>query len=266
MYRLIALLSCIAISINGIFAKSDDPIDEGTDAFEFTASGENLTSIEPALRIYFTNVALKIKQRLNTTSSEAPYSIKAHFDPSTKMLWKLDAIKNGDKTKLICLELVEKILKDSNPPTAQPFDVTFFIDNLPITKVESNGDIDYGPYMAMLQRTIKSNFYVTNKPTKSTKTTILFSLDKNGSIKHAHVTDSSGFPDYDKAAMKALNSSAPFLPLPFRSSDMSISYTFNYDSQCVGHLVGRNYVIHLAQPSVVTTIEPFHPKGNFRRF
>ncbi len=264
MYRLlVSFCFCIILSV-ACYAEN---IDEATDAFSTETIINSSTNIEPALKTYLQNAAIKIKESLGKTTSSTHYTIKAHFDPSTEQLWHFDSIDNTDEAKLHCLELVEKTIKETHPPTAQPFNIAFIVDDLPITEVQPNGDIDFGPYMAALQRTIKSNFTVTNKPSKNTKTTIVFGLNKDGSIKNAHITTSSGFPAYDKAAMKALKNSAPFLPLPAGSSDIAISYTFNYDSHNVGHMVGRNYLIHLAQPSVIITeTGNFLPKGKHRLF
>lgn len=89
---------------------------------------------------------------------------------------------------------------------------------------------DFGPYMRELQRRIKMN-WDPPKGNESKRVVLLFKIAKNGSLLSCSVFKSSGLPSADKAAINAVQLTAPFRPLPadFKGQSIDIQFTFDYN-------------------------------------
>ena len=89
---------------------------------------------------------------------------------------------------------------------------------------------DFGPYMRELQRRIKMN-WDPPKGNESKRVVLLFKIAKDGRLLSSRVHKSSGLPSADQAALKAVELSAPFKPLPpdFRGQNIDIQFTFDYN-------------------------------------
>ena len=89
---------------------------------------------------------------------------------------------------------------------------------------------DFGPYMRELQRRIKMN-WDPPKGDESKRVVLLFKIAKDGRLLSCSIYKSSGLPSADKAALHAVQVSAPFKPLPpdFRGSSIDIQFTFDYN-------------------------------------
>ena len=89
---------------------------------------------------------------------------------------------------------------------------------------------DFGPYMRELQRRIKMN-WDPPKGNESKRVVLLFKIARDGRLLSARVFKSSGIPNSDKAALSAVELTAPFKPLPpdFRGSSIDIQFTFDYN-------------------------------------
>ena len=89
---------------------------------------------------------------------------------------------------------------------------------------------DFGPYMRELQRRIKMN-WDPPKGNESKRVVLLFKIAKDGRLLSCRVNKSSGLPSADQAALKAVELTAPFRPLPadFRGSSIDIQFTFDYN-------------------------------------
>jgi len=72
---------------------------------------------------------------------------------------------------------------------------------------------DFGPYMRDLQQRIKRN-WEPPKGEESRRVVILFTIARDGRLMSKRITKSSGLAAADKAAMSAVELSAPFKPLP----------------------------------------------------
>lgn len=101
---------------------------------------------------------------------------------------------------------------------------------LPSKKQFKDGDIDFNPYMQELQVSIKKNWNPPKRP-KSNQVVLLFKIRKDGKLLSAKVLKSSGNKDIDKAALKALEDTQPFKPLPskFKGKNVDIQFTFDYN-------------------------------------
>lgn len=89
---------------------------------------------------------------------------------------------------------------------------------------------DFGPYMRELQRRIKMN-WDPPKGNESKRVVLLFKIAKDGRLLSCSVYKSSGLPSCDKAAINAVQSTAPFRPLPaeYKGSSIDIQFTFDYN-------------------------------------
>lgn len=89
---------------------------------------------------------------------------------------------------------------------------------------------DFGPYMRELQRRIKMN-WDPPKGDQSKRVVLMFKIAKDGRLLSCHVHKSSGLPNADKAAIQAVQLTAPFKPLPadFKGSNIDIQFTFDYN-------------------------------------
>ena len=89
---------------------------------------------------------------------------------------------------------------------------------------------DFGPYMKELQRRIKMN-WDPPKGNESKRVVLLFKVAKDGRLLSCRVSKSSGLPSADQAALKAVELTAPFRPLPadFKGQSIDIQFTFDYN-------------------------------------
>ena len=89
---------------------------------------------------------------------------------------------------------------------------------------------DFGPYMRDLQRRIKMN-WDPPKGNESKRVVLLFKIAKDGRLLTCSVFKSSGLPSADKAAINAVQLTAPFRPLPaeYKGSSIDIQFTFDYN-------------------------------------
>ena len=89
---------------------------------------------------------------------------------------------------------------------------------------------DFGPYMKELQRRIKTN-WDPPKGDQSKRVVLLFKIAKDGKLLDCSVLKSSGLPSADKAAIHAVQVTAPFRPLPaeFKGPSIDIQFTFDYN-------------------------------------
>lgn len=88
---------------------------------------------------------------------------------------------------------------------------------------------DFGPYMRELQRRIKLN-WDPPKGNESKTVVLLFKVARDGRLLSCRVHKSSGLPTADQAALKAVELTAPFRPLPadFKGQSIDIQFTFDY--------------------------------------
>jgi TonB family protein len=90
-------------------------------------------------------------------------------------------------------------------------------------------DVNYGPYMADLQRRIKRNWFPPRTATSS-RTVTHFTLDKEGNLLDCRIQESSGSAATDKSGILAVQRTAPFAPMPEGSPPTSeVEFTFAYN-------------------------------------
>lgn len=90
-------------------------------------------------------------------------------------------------------------------------------------------DVDFGPYMADLQRRIKRAWFPP-KGNESKTVKVVFKVHRNGTMSNLRLARSSGLAIADQAALKAVKNAAPFRPLPKGApNDVDIQFTFDYN-------------------------------------
>lgn len=101
--------------------------------------------------------------------------------------------------------------------------------------VDALKEPDFGPYMMELQRRIKRRW---NPPrgNESKRVVLLFKVSKDGRLLSLKMEGTSGVPEADQAAIRAVKEAAPFRPLPaeYRGSDIDIQFTFDYNVFGIG--------------------------------
>lgn len=89
---------------------------------------------------------------------------------------------------------------------------------------------NWGPYMRDLEQRIKRNWSPPKGDT-SKRVVITFTISRDGRLLSHRVSKSSGVPLADRAAMSAIELTAPFRPLPpeFKGQSVPIEFTFDYN-------------------------------------
>lgn len=96
--------------------------------------------------------------------------------------------------------------------------------------VDAIKEPNFGPYMADLQRRIKAN-WDPPRGDESKRVVLLFKIAKDGRLLSVKVVKSSGSQAADRAALAAVELTAPFRALPseYRGPDVDIQFTFDYN-------------------------------------
>ena len=96
--------------------------------------------------------------------------------------------------------------------------------------VDALREPNFAPYMRELQSRIKYN-WDPPKGNESKRVVLLFRIAKNGQLLSNRVSKSSGLAAADRAALNAVEVTAPFRPLPaeFRGQYIDIQFTFDYN-------------------------------------
>ena len=96
--------------------------------------------------------------------------------------------------------------------------------------IDAIKEADWGPYMRELQRRIKMN-WEPPKGNESKRVVLLFKIARDGRLISHRIYKSSGLPAADRAAMSAVELTAPFKPLPpeYKENSVEIQFTFDYN-------------------------------------
>lgn len=89
--------------------------------------------------------------------------------------------------------------------------------------------VDYGPYMADLQRRIK-RAWIPARGFESKRVAVGFKVQRGGAISNLQLDQSSGVAIADEAALRAVENASPFKPLPAGGRDeLDIQFVFDYN-------------------------------------
>lgn len=96
--------------------------------------------------------------------------------------------------------------------------------------IDTIKDVDMGPYMREVERRIKAN-WDPPRGNESKIVVLTFKIARDGRLLNVAVYKSSGAPESDRAAIAAVELSAPFKPLPagYRGTTAPIQFSFDYN-------------------------------------
>jgi TonB family protein len=91
-------------------------------------------------------------------------------------------------------------------------------------------DVDFGPFMADLEKRIKRN-WSPPRGADSRKVVLMLFIARDGKVVKIEVKKSSGDPEADESARQAVNASMPFMLLPpqFREDILPVEFAFDYN-------------------------------------
>jgi hypothetical protein len=94
---------------------------------------------------------------------------------------------------------------------------------------DDNGDYDYGPFMAELQRRIR-RFWHPPKQKESYHLVTLFEIDKNGEFSGIKIENPHDLDAVNEAARKAIQEAGPMrVSNPYRREPIKIEFKFDYN-------------------------------------
>lgn len=95
--------------------------------------------------------------------------------------------------------------------------------------MDAEPQVVWGPYMAALQQRIKRAWFPP-KDMSSKRITVVFKVSRDGTLSHLRVVRTCGLQIADSAALRAVESAAPFASLPLGApSQVDIEFTFDYN-------------------------------------
>lgn len=117
------------------------------------------------------------------------------------------------------------VVRPVNHPVIQPGAVPS-----ETTAAGTKPEVDFGPYMADLQRNIKHSWYPP-KHNEHKRVVVTFRISKEGNVSKLRLDKSSGDAKSDQAALKAVgNAETKFGALPEGAPDsVDIQFTFDYN-------------------------------------
>lgn len=90
----------------------------------------------------------------------------------------------------------------------------------------------FGWYVQAVRNRVSSNWLLsTISPSiiNAPRVYVDFDINRDGTISNAHVTQSSGIPEVDRSALRAVLASSPLAPLPPQYSGNKVSVEFYFD-------------------------------------
>lgn len=102
-------------------------------------------------------------------------------------------------------------------------------------------DPDFGPYMAYLDRTVRRNRSLPKEDGGALPVVLSVVVAKDGKLVKVEVLTSSGSETVDAAALKAVELSSPFRPLPTSAREpLKMSITFESDMVKIDRFKEKN--------------------------
>ena len=103
------------------------------------------------------------------------------------------------------------------------------VNDVDIAPTKVDPDVDFGPYMADLQRRIRKVWYSPGGH-ETTRVVGLFKVHSDGSVSDIKLDKPSGTVSADKAAIRAVRECSPVHTLPKGSPPVvDIAFTFSYN-------------------------------------
>ncbi|MEN9238040.1 MAG: energy transducer TonB [Thermostichus sp. DG_1_6_bins_120] len=101
--------------------------------------------------------------------------------------------------------------------------------------VAARANVDWGPWLAALQRKVEQN-WIPGQTGTSRRTVVIFTVGRGGELQSLRLGRTSGSQQTDDAALQAIQRAAPFLPLPEAYEGSSVTINFTFDINVLGQL------------------------------
>lgn len=193
-------------------------------------SNQNNLNLSPYLSNLVVNIDKNLHHKENSPAGQMKVSVKILRNGTLSDIKLVESSYNKEyENKIIkVLETVQgEPLRESG---FKPVEISLLFTTYENKKPSNIVEPDFGPYMRELQRSIKANW---NPPidNRTKRVTVLFKIEKSGSLANCSVFQSSGNKVADKAAIDAVYKTAPFRPLPqdFSGNSIDIQFTFDYN-------------------------------------
>ena len=114
------------------------------------------------------------------------------------------------------------------PPAERPMDVGVGAEDGVGVAVDAAA-FPFSYYLAAIERKVSENWFsAVSEGTAGLACVVFFRLQRNGGIADARIETPSGNAHFDRAALAAVKSSAPFPPLPraYPAPELGIHFTF----------------------------------------
>lgn len=91
--------------------------------------------------------------------------------------------------------------------------------------------VDYSDYVRRMNHDIRSCWFAPEDPAGGAdrRTFVKFGICKDGSLTGLKIARSSGYPNYDQAALDAVVSAVPILPMPTGNKEAKLNIEFTFD-------------------------------------
>ncbi len=252
VYAWTKVAAIIAVLISHIPSYAQSLKEEGQSKLP---TAQILNKDKPPVRGYMPQPmgGLRIKPDLSLYTSEVKQKIKSVWTAPpngqglavVKVIFNVDSagnlsdlqIEDSSGSKLIDQKALQAV-KNAAPFKPLPYgapkniyiELAFDADKIdPKTnayKIDNHSDLDFGLYMADLQRHIKRAWFPP-KGYEIKAVTVIFKIHKQGSMSDLRLEHSSGVSAIDQAALEAIKNSH-FRPLPAGAPE-SIEITFTFD-------------------------------------
>ncbi len=128
-----------------------------------------------------------------------------------------------------------KSIGEDTPPSVNQADTSSTIRTAKPENSVAEENVDFGPYMDQVQRTIRANWYPPFE-LQSKKLVIAFKIHSDGTTSNLKVVKSGGLLE-DSAGLDAIRRGAPFHLLPVGAPEsVDISFTFDYHMFSAGDI------------------------------
>lgn len=186
-----------------------------------------------------TDYCEKVERLLSKTFRPLSKQMNEHCDICLTVLDDGTISKLKISPRDDCMQATQKLvlskvadIKKLIPPPKAPLELNIKICEKPEHIVCSYaGKIEYGPYMTVLQKRIKSRWHPP-KEQRNSKIKVEFELLRNGCIQDEKIVTGSHDPKLDQIALETLKSCSPFPKLPDGSpKSVSVQFTFQYNAR-----------------------------------
>lgn len=97
----------------------------------------------------------------------------------------------------------------------------------PVRVLERDFQSNY--YLGLLRDKVYRNWHIQDRPFRM-ECIVRFQINRNGNVENIRLEQSSGFHEFDRAAIRAISASDPFAPLPSSYTQDRITVYFKFEN------------------------------------